>query len=291
MVILRVFEQGFQTTNRRLRMMVYLWLINFIFSVLIVTPIYFLINKEYSRSLAAEHITGGMDLFWLGDIIYKYQDIFPALVGWFLIPGILFAVLSIYLNGGMIGRIAAQNEKISMANFFGDCGKYFFRFFRVFLISLLGYLIVFGVIFSIVSALFEVWTKNASSEWPLIFSSNIKFLILVLLFSIIRMFFDYVKIRLVVENSKKAVRATLFNFSFIGRRFFKTWALYLLVCLVTVILAVIYLAVYQLLPKLGFMLVVAFIWQQAYMLSKMWTKILFFSTEYHFIQAHKSSLS
>ncbi|GAH41972.1 unnamed protein product, partial [marine sediment metagenome] len=91
MVILRVFEQGFQTANRRLRMTVYLWLINFIFSVLIVTPIYFLINREYSRSLAAEQMTGGMDLLWLGDIIYKYQDIFPALVGWFLIPGILFA--------------------------------------------------------------------------------------------------------------------------------------------------------------------------------------------------------
>lgn len=290
MGILRVFEQGFQTANRRLRMTVYLWLINFIFSVLIVTPIYFLINREYSRSLAAEQMTGGMDLLWLGDIIYKYQDIFPALVGWFLIPGILFALLSIYLNGGIIGRIAAQNEKMSLANFFGDCGRYFFRFFRVFLITLLGYLIVFGVIFSIVSALFNVWTKNASSEWPLIFSSNIKFLVLVLLFSIVRMFFDYVRVRLVVENSKKAVRATLSNFSFIGKRFFKAWALYLLVGLVTVILAVIYLAVYQLLPKLGFMLVVAFIWQQTYMFSKMWTKILFFSTEYHFIQAHKPSL-
>ena len=105
------------------------------------------------------------------------------------------------------------------------------------------------------------------------------------------MFFDYVKVRLVVENSKKAARATLINFSFIGKRFFKAWALYLLVGLVTVILAVTYLAVYQPLPKLGFMLVVAFIWQQAYMFSKMWTKILFFSTEYHFIQAHRSSLS
>ncbi len=291
MSILRVFEQGFQTANRRLRMTVYLWLINFIFSVLIVTPIYFLINREYSRSLAAEHITGGMDLLWLGDIIYKYQDIFPALVGWFLIPGILFSLLSIYLNGGIIGRIVAQNEKMSLANFFGDCGKYFFRFFRVFLISLLGYLIVFGVIFSIVSALLKIWTKNASSEWPLIFSSNIKFLVLVLLFSIVRMFFDYVRVRLVVENSKKAVRATLLNFSFIGKHFFRAWALYLLVGLVTVILAVIYLAVYQPLPKLGFMLLVAFIWQQAYMLSKMWTKILFFSTEYHFIQAHRPSLS
>ena len=41
MKILNTFEKGFQTTNERLKMVVYLWLINFIFSVLIVTPVYF----------------------------------------------------------------------------------------------------------------------------------------------------------------------------------------------------------------------------------------------------------
>lgn len=289
MEILKIFVNGFQTTNKKLRMAIYLWLINLVFSALIVTPIYFLINKEYSRSLAVEQITKGMDLLWLGDLIYKFQEILPALVGWFLLPGMLFMVLSIYLNGGIIGRIVAREERTNLSNFFGDCGKYFFRFFRVFLVSIIGYLVVFGVIFSIISALLRLWTKNASSEWPLIFASNLKFLVMILLFSIIRMFFDYVRVRLAVEKSKKAIRATILNFSFIGKRFLKAWLLYLLVGLVTVVIAVVYISVYQPLPKLGFMLTLAFIWQQVYILSKMWTKVLFFSTEYHFFETHRAS--
>ena len=86
MRILNTFEKGFQTTNKRLRMVVYLWLINFVYSVLIVTPVYFLIKKDLSRSLMTDQVVKGTDLLWLGDVIYKYQDIFPALVGWFLIP-------------------------------------------------------------------------------------------------------------------------------------------------------------------------------------------------------------
>lgn len=287
MRILKTFEQGFQTTNKRVRMVVYLWLINFVFSLLIVTPVYFLINKDISRSLMADQIAKGIDFLWLGDIIYKYQDFFPALVGWFLIPGIFFLLLYVFLNGGIIGRIAAQDEKINMTSFFSDCGKYFLRFLRVFLISLVVYFVVFGGIFRIISVLFKLWTKNASTEWPLILSHILTFLIQVLLFSIVRMFFDYVRVRLVVEDSKKTIRATLLNLAFIGKRFFRAWSLYLLVGLIVVIFGVVYLAVYQPLPKIGLLVILAFIWQQAYILTKMWTKILFYSTEYHFFNVYK----
>ena len=287
MKILNTFEKGFQTTNKRLKMVAYLWLINFIFSALIVTPVYFLMKKDFSGSLMSDQILKGTELLWLGDIIYKYQDILPALVGWFLIPGIFFMVLYIFLYGGIIGRIAAQDEKINLTSFLSDCSRYFFPFLRVFLVSLVAYLVVFGGIHSIISALFNLWKKSASTEWPLILASILEFLILILLFSIVRMFFDYVRVRLVVEKSKKAIRATLLNMSFIGKRFFSAWFLYLLVGLITVVLGLIYLAVYQLLPKIGILLIVGFIWQQTYVLSRMWTKILFYSTEYHFFNSHK----
>jgi hypothetical protein len=287
--ILKTFGQGFGTTNKKARMIVYLWLINFIFSVVIVTPIYFLLNKDFSRSMVADELAKGVDMILLGDMVYKHQEILPALLGWLLIPAILFGLLFIFLNGGIIGRIASQDEKINISNFLADCGKYFFRFFRVFLISIVGYIVVFVIIFRAFSALFNLWSKNASSQWGVVISSNLKFLVLILLFTILRMFFDYVRIRLVVEESKKTVRATLLNFGFIAKRFFKAWLLYLLVGIITVIFIAVYLSVYQSMPKMGLMLLVAFIWQQIYMLSRMWTKILFYSTEYHFFTAQKAS--
>jgi len=284
------FILGFNTANEKSRMVIYLWLINFLFSLMIVTPFYFLISKEFSRSLMGDSLAKGFDFMWFGDIAYKYQDISAALVGWFLVPGIIFLLLYTFLNGGIVGRIVAHREKINIRNFYADCGKYFFRLFRVFLISLIGYAVVVGVIYKIISSLFKLWTKNASTEWPLIISSNLKFLIFILLFSAIRMFFDYVKIRLVVEDSKSAIKATILTFSFIGKRFFKAWFLYLFVGIIGLLFALIYIGISRVLPYSGFFIVILFIWQQIYILTRMWIKILFFSTEYHFLIHHKTFL-
>lgn len=285
MEVLKSFRQGFKTTNEKWKLVVYLWLVNFIFSILMITPVYFLLQKEFSRSLIQNRIAQGFDLFWFGDIAYKYKDFYPPFLGWILVPGIFFLLLFIFLNGGILGRVVAQGEKVNFENFLADCGKYLFRFFRVFLISLVGYFVVFGLIFRAISALFKLWTKNASTEWPLILSANLKFLIIILLFSIARMFFDYVRVRLVVEESKKTIRATILNFSFIGKRFFKAWFLYLLVALITIILGIIYLVISQHFPQIGILLIVFFFLQQIYILSKMWTRVLFFSTEYHFFKS------
>jgi hypothetical protein len=65
-------------------------------------------------------------------------------------------------------------------------------------------------------------------------SSSLRLLVFLLLFSIVKMFFDYVKVALVADDSRKAVRATLRNFRFLGKRFFRAWALFVIVGLLFV---------------------------------------------------------
>ncbi|MDH4217252.1 MAG: hypothetical protein OEY18_07990 [Candidatus Aminicenantes bacterium] len=287
MGIFRLFELGFQTVNKRIKVAFFLWVVNLLFSVVVIAPLYFLLQKEFSRSLLGDQMAKGNDfLIWLGDFIYKSRDIYPALFGWILVPMVLYLIFNIFLDGGVIGRIAVPAEQTNLSSFLSDCGKYFFRFFRVFVISAIGYIIFFGVAFRLISAAFRLWTENASTEWPLIFASNLNFLIAVLLFSLVRMFFDYVKIRLVVEDSNKAVRATLINFSYIGKRFLRAWSLYLLIGFLVVILFIICILVHRILPEAGVFFLLVLLWQQLYIFSRMWTKMLFFSTEYHFVINH-----
>jgi hypothetical protein len=283
MRILKLFGLGFQTVDKRIKIAVYLWVVNLLFSLVVIAPLYFLLEEEFSRSLLENQMAKGNDLLiWMGDFIFKIRDFYPALWGWILVPLVIYLFFNIFLSGGVIGRIVSPHEKTNFANFLSDCGKYFFRFFRVFLIFLVGFVIFFGVVYRLISAVLELWTKNASTEWPLIFVSNLKFIIALLLFSIVRMFFDYVKIRLVMEDSKKAIRSTLLNFAFLGKGFFKAWILYLLVGLVAFILFVVYLLVHRIFPQDGIFFILIFLWQQLYIFSRMWTKMLFFSTEYHF---------
>ncbi len=291
MGIFKLFGLGFQTVNKRIKVAVYLWTFNFLFSLVVIAPFYFLLQKEFSRSLLENQMATGVDfMIWMGDFIFKYKDFYPALWGGILVPLVLYLFFNIFLSGGIIGRIASPLEKTNLGNFLSDCGKYFFRFFRVFLMSLIGFLIFFGVIYRLTSIVIGLWTKNASTEWPPIFASNIKFLIAVLLFSLVRMFFDYVKVRLVMENSKKTVRAALLNFTFLGRRFLKAWILYLLVGLVAFFFFILFVLIYRIFPQNGIFFLLLFFWQQLYIFSRMWTKMLFFSTEYHFCRSESQPL-
>ncbi len=283
MGVFKTFGQGFRTANRKGRMLVYLWLFYVLFSLLVIAPFYFVFQKEFSRSVLGERLFEGMDVLWLGDLIYKYQNLSSILVGWLVVPSIIFLLFHIFLNGGIIGRLAAGGEKVTLQSFCGDGGKYYWRFLRVFLISLVGYAVVFGVIGRAISAPFKLWVKNASNQWTTLIASSLRLLLFLLLFSIVKMFFDYIKIRLVAEESKKTLRAFLFNFSFLGRRFFRAWALFLLVGLVFVAISVVYQVVAGWLPKPGQSLSgLFFLWQQMFILAKLWTTVLFFSTEYHF---------
>jgi hypothetical protein len=287
---IKLFGQGFGTAARQGRMVALLWSVYFLFSLLVVAPIYFLLESQLSRSLLGGKLFAGVELLWLGDLVYKFQDIPPLLRGSMIGTSILFLVLLVFLNGGIIGRIAAAEGRFTLGSFFADCGRNFGRLFRVFLISLIGYLLIFGILGRFVSLPFRIWSKGASTEWTTLASSSLRLLVLLLLFSIVKMFFDYVKVTLVMEDNRKALRTTLRNFRFLGRRFFKAWTLFLLVGLFFVISTIIYLVVAKALPKAGIGPLLLFLWQQAYIAVRLWISILFFATEYGFLKSYRPAV-
>jgi hypothetical protein len=290
MGIIKFFGQGLGTAARKGRMLVLLWFIYLLFSLFVVAPFYFLLESQFSRSLLGERLFGGDGLLWLGDLVYKFQDIPPLLSGCMLGSFVLFLLFLVFLNGGIIGRIAAAEERITLSDFFADCGRHFGRLFRVFLLSLVGYLLIFGILGRFISIPFRAWSKGASTQWTTLLSSSLRLIVLLLLFSVVKMFFDYVKVTLVVEDSRKSVRTTLRNFGFLGRRFFKAWSLFLLVALLFVISTIVYLAVAKVLPKAGIGPLLLFLWQQAYILMRLWITILFFTTEYGFLKSQRPAV-
>ena len=287
MGIVKIFGQGLATTARRGKLLAFLWPVYLLFALFVMAPFYVLLQSHFSRSLLGEKLFAGVDVLWIGDLVYKYQELPPLVIGWLLGTSLLFLVLLAFLNGGIIGRIAAAEEKVTLRDFFGDCGRYFGRFFRVFLLSLVGYFLILGILGRFVSIPFRVWSKGASTQWTTLISSSLRLLVFLLLFSIVKMFFDYVKVALVADDSRKAVRATVRNFGFLGKRFFKAWAIFLIVGLLFVFSTLVYLAVAKALPKAGLGPIVLFLWQQAYFLVRLWTGVLFFATEYYFLKAHR----
>jgi hypothetical protein len=288
MGMMKIYGKGLATSVKSFRMIVYLWLINLAFALVIVAPLYLLVQKDFGHSLAGGRLRVG-DPAWLGEMALKYQDIPPALLGGILLPALLFLLLYIFLNGGIIGRLAALPEqKITLAGFLADCGKYFWRFFRVFLAALIGYLLLFGFVFRLVSAVFKPWIDSASNELPSIIAANLRTLVIVLIFTIVQMYFDYVKVSLVAENSRKVLKVLFSSLGFVLKRFFRAWFLYLLVGVFYLVLTVLYAFVNGFFPRYGApSFAIAVFWAQIYILLRIGIKVLFFATELTFYESQK----
>jgi hypothetical protein len=204
-----------------------------------------------------------------------------------LLPLILYMLLNVFLSGGILGRLNAEEEKVSVKDFFADCGRYFWRFFRLFLLSIPVYLIFVMLLYTIAGSLLRIFTKNAVTEWPSLITSNLKTVIFILLFSIVNMVLDYTKIKLVLTDNNKVFKGFWSAVKFVFRRFFKAWALYLMVGLVFVIASFIYLEISTALPGNSMGLIfVTFLLHQVFIMSRLWVKLDFYAAQMSYYRIH-----
>ena len=127
---------------------------------------------------------------------------------WLLLAVVLYLLLTVFLNGGIIGCLNRPEASTTLADFFHDCGLYFWRFLRLFLLSIPVYLLAVGDLLPLLRTLLNVFDRRATTEWPALIASNLRFLALVLLLTVVSMFFDYVKIGLVTSGRKKVLQET-----------------------------------------------------------------------------------
>ena len=284
----KILIKGMILGFKKHRLAVRLWVINLVFSLFAVGPLFFLMMGHMSHSFSGEHALQKLDIFWLADFIYRFMNVSPAVFGSALLAVVLYLLLAVFLNGGIIGCLNRPEAKTTLADFFHDCGLYFWRFLRLFLLSIPVYLIFMAVFFPLLKAFLEIFNRRAATEWPALIVSNLRFLTLVLLLTVVAMFFDYVKIGLVTGARKKVLKETWLTLKFIGRRFLKAWGLYLLAGLVFIALTLLYLEITRILPKNRPLLVLlVFVWQQIYILCRQWSKVLFFASELEFVRQHQ----
>lgn len=274
------FAKGFAVTLRSGRLALRLWTVNALFSLLLVAPLALVIHGQLSHSLAADSVLARLDVHWLTDLSARYLDAAPAYLGLLLAGLALYLLLAVLLNGGVIGGLLRPGARSTLAEFFHDCGLYFWRFLRLFLLSIPFYLLFAGLLFGLVAALLRALTREAATEWPVMIAGSLRLLALVLLLGVVSMFFDYVKIGLAAGNRRSVLKETWRTLKLVGRRFFKAWGLYLLAGAAFVLLTLLYLEVARILPKGKPQLVVlAFAWQQLYVLGRQFSRVLFFASE------------
>jgi len=285
MGVFNAIEKGLGITLRKPQLLAILWVVNIVCAAIVAFPLVFLVQTELGHSFLGSSVRP-FDLMWLGEAVLKYQDAMPAVIGGLVVPALLFLVLYVFLNGGIIGCLLDREGRPTLQAFFGDCGRYFWRFVRLFLASLVFLILTFGVILRLLSALMKLWLENAWTEWPSVILGNLHFFVALLLLSIVHMVFDYARIAVVADKETKVLRALRQALNFLKKRFFRSWALYLLVVAGFVAGTVVFYAVFGLLsgPTALFVLL-GFVWMQLKLIFRIWIKTLFFAAQAEFYRS------
>ncbi len=286
MSIVKAIVKGVGTTFRKPRLLVTLYVADLLFAAAVAAPFLFIVQKELGHSFLGSNVRP-LDIMWIGEAVLKYQDALPALFGGLVVSAALFLVLRVFLNGGLVGRLLDREGPTGLEPFFGDCGRYFWRFVRVFLLSGVFLLLTFGVVLELVSGLMRPAIESAPTEWLPLILSNAHLLLGLLLLSVVRMAVDYTRIAVVADGERKVLRALRHALKFLGQRFFRAWAIYLLVSLAGLAGMVIFHAVFGRLgaPSVP-MAVAGLVWMQAHVLFRVWLRALYVAAQAEYYRAH-----
>jgi hypothetical protein len=267
-----------------------------------------MIGQSLGASLAAETAASGVNSDWwstyssqasglgmtftpriigFGAVLSNISAVMDARPQALAITGAagVYLLLWTFLAGGIIDRYA-RNRPIRTAAFFAACGVYFFRFLRLAVIAAVGYLFLFGPFHR---WLFDAFYQWATREWTV--ERNAFFLRLALygVFGValvsFNLWLDYAKVRAVVEDRRSMIGALLAACRFIRRNPARAVGLYLVDSALFLVVVALYAACAPGAGGTGWTMWAGFLVSEAYVLARLWVKLVFWASETSLFQA------
>lgn len=267
--------------SRSGKLITLLFLLNILFTLPISIPIFLLLARTSSETLAVDKLVADkIDINWITDLFnqqfagasLEITAIQVAAIA--LVMGISYLLANTLFAGGILGVLASGGQ-FTMQKFWACCGEFFWRFFRLMIISLFFYAGV-GLIFYLASRPIGRAAAEATAYQSIVYKRWAIILLLVFLFTFVNMIFDYARIIAVVRDSRSMVRETLSAIWFSIRYFFSAYFLYLMLAVVGIGLFVGLATLRALIDQSSWpAILAAFLLGQIAIVSRVWTRVAF----------------
>ena len=273
----KIFSTSINRVNHNKRMWFVIFGIQVLFTLILLIPLRSEVNKMIGHSLIGQEVLEGNGANVFFEFLAHHTETVSLELKLLFVVGLIYLLTSIFLNGGIIGCFIKEDNEYSASLFFGNSGKYFGRFFRLFLLSIPFLIIAFFISKGINSLIKEI---SPDSEPIQVTAKVVGYIVLLFLVFFINMVFDYAKIRTVFQERRSMIMATLRSIGFVLKYPGKTLGLYYLIVLVGFGFFIIYLIVKRFIPASTSVGILLFLlWQQLYALGRIWVKLLFLSSE------------
>jgi len=259
--------------------LVMLWIVNIAFALVLTAPIYMMLSGTLDYSAMGDKMLKTFDYQWYIEFESRHHDAllkFPSLM---VMVAVIYTVIQTFLAGGVLAVYNSTERRSLFIDFFYGCVQYFVRFFKILLIALVFYFGLYHFNGWLVE-LIDSSTRNLESEQFVITIHIVRYVLLILLFNVINLVFDYTKIKIVVDNTHKAFSDVWTTVKFVGRNFGNTFGLYLVISIVGWLLLLFYYLVEGTIPQDSFVMIFAvFLLEQMFIVAKIWTRLMFYACQ------------
>ena len=271
-------------------MVALLWLINFLFGSVIFFLLFNRISRAISESMIAESLLKKFDYTFFFEFMTYHREAAGTILSAALILMFFYLLISIFLYGGILSvliqsgssRRTEEGKERFATIFFQGAGKYFGRFFRLSIYSLILWFI-FIIFMSLVVLLFRVLTDHGTNEQLAFYLILAEAAIVLFSVFLIKMILDYARIKIVTEDSRFVFISLFKTIWFVLKNILKTLGLYYLLLLIGAVLWIIFWLLDWVNPSNSlFAILLAFIVSQLFIASRSWLKVAFQSAQLDF---------
>jgi hypothetical protein len=302
MTVFDAWRDGIRRVNRAPAVLIGVWVMTVLVSLPLMAAMRGLLRDHLGASLAADSAAGGVNYDWMQEFTSQASGVGvtfgPAVLGFAAVLDNLSAFLDntpqpvivafaaatylglwVFLAGGIIDRYA-RDRRTHAHGFFGASGVFFFRFLRLGVLMGLAYGLLVRYLHPwLFGTLYPRVTNDLTVERTAFLIRLGLYALFALGLAACNVLFDYAKVRAVVEDRRSMLGATAAAARFIVRNAPTAVGLYL----VNVVLFGIVLAAYALVAPgaggAGWSMWLAFVIGQAYVLARLWVKLVFWATE------------
>jgi len=296
------WRDGIRRVNSAPAILVGVWLLTVLVSLPLTLAMRDQLERHLGGSLAADTAASGVNNDWMEEFEDQATGLgttfTPTIIGFGAVldnlsafldnlhrPVIIagaasaYIVLLIFVSGGIIDRYA-RDRAIRAHGFFAASGVFFFRFLRLAVVMAIVYGLLFGFVHTwLFDRLFPRITRDVTVERTAFLVRVGLYVVFGLLLASCNIVFDYAKVRAVVEDRRSALGSIHAAVGFIARNRVAAAMLYLADFVLFVLVVAMYAAVAPGAGGTGATMWIGFAIGQAYVLGRLWVKLVFWASE------------
>lgn len=275
-----ILRDAIRRSGSSLRLVLLLYIVNLLAAVPLALAFRDFMTRALGDSLAGTELLSGFSFSVVRDVLARdgtgWYSLTRSLV--WSIP--LYLLTTVFLTGGILSSLVHPQARFSLSFFFQECARYFPRFLRIFLLFCAASLLVALSLGIPALVLFAFLASGSLSEVSVI--ALFALCGTIVLFPLLLLFLaaDYARIFVVTSTERTMWAAFREGLTFVRKEFLPVLGLQALLLLFPAAFAAAYLLLEGALPMTsGITIITVLLLQQAYMISRIWTRVLFFAAQ------------